>query len=92
MINAADGSFTESRQLPWYAKVLFLSKPLHFGDYGGMPLKILWAVLDVITLGVLGSGLYLWVARRRPARANVDVAGLDANGQRLSPQALERSR
>jgi uncharacterized iron-regulated membrane protein len=68
-----------------YAKALFLSKPLHFGDYGGMPLKIIWAVLDVITLGVLGSGLYLWVARRRPARENSTM------DQGLSPQALERS-
>jgi uncharacterized iron-regulated membrane protein len=92
MINAADGSFTESRELPWYAKVLFLSKPLHFGDYGGMPLKIIWAVLDVITLGVLGSGLYLWLARRRPARAGLDAAGLDGAGERLSARALERPR
>ena len=86
MINAADGSFTESRQLPWYAKALFVSKPLHFGDYGGMPLKIIWAVLDLITLGVLGSGLYLWGARRRPARVRVDAA----IGQGLAPPAVER--
>jgi uncharacterized iron-regulated membrane protein len=46
--------------------------PLHFGDYGGMPFKIIWAVLDVITIMVLGSGLYLWLwraprVRREPA-------------------------
>src|SRR5690606_32118289 len=46
---------------------LLLSEPLHFGDYGGMPLKILWAVLDVLTIIVLGSGLYLWFARGRKA-------------------------
>jgi uncharacterized iron-regulated membrane protein len=67
MINAADGTFSESRELPWYAKVLFISKPLHFGDYGGLPLKIIWGLLDVLTLIVLGSGLYLWAARRRAA-------------------------
>jgi uncharacterized iron-regulated membrane protein len=38
---------------------------LHFGDYGGMPLKIIWALLDLVTLMVLGSGLYLWTARLR---------------------------
>ena len=37
----------------------------HFGDYGGVPLKIIWALLDVVTIIILGSGLYLWVARRR---------------------------
>ena len=50
LINAEDGAFSDSRSLPWYAKALFLSKPLHFGDYGGMPLKIIWALLDIMTL------------------------------------------
>jgi uncharacterized iron-regulated membrane protein len=62
LINAADGTVSDTRDLPWYAKALFISKPLHFGDYGGMPLKIIWAVLDLITLIVLGSRLYLWAA------------------------------
>lgn len=69
MINAADGTFSESRQLPWYAKALFVSKPLHFGDYGGLPLKIVWCLLDLATIIVLGSGLYLWAARLRKAPA-----------------------
>jgi uncharacterized iron-regulated membrane protein len=42
-----------------------VSQPLHFGDYGGMPMKIIWGLLDAITIVVLGSGLYLWLARRR---------------------------
>ncbi|RMO06680.1 PepSY-associated TM helix [Pseudomonas cichorii] len=50
---------------PWYMDALGMSQPLHFGDYGGMPMKILWAVLDVLTIIVLGSGLYLWWVRRR---------------------------
>jgi len=36
---------------------------LHFGDYGGLPLKIIWALLDLVTITVLGSGLYLWLRR-----------------------------
>jgi uncharacterized iron-regulated membrane protein len=42
---------------------LLLSQPLHFGDYGGTPLKVIWALLDVITIIVLLSGLYLWCQR-----------------------------
>ncbi|MDI9727804.1 PepSY-associated TM helix domain-containing protein [Stutzerimonas stutzeri] len=42
---------------------LQLSEPLHFGDYGGLPLKVLWALLDILTIVVLGSGLYLWLKR-----------------------------
>ena len=41
-------------------------------------MKILWALLDLATVVVLGSGLYLWWARRgRPqerARELADVA------------------
>jgi uncharacterized iron-regulated membrane protein len=38
---------------------------LHFGDYGGWPLKVIWTVLDLVTIAVLVSGLYLWLFRRR---------------------------
>lgn len=65
LINAEDGTVTEMRSLPMYAQALFLSRPLHFGDYGGMPLKVIWGVLDIATIGVLVSGLYLWFARQR---------------------------
>ncbi len=85
MINAEDGSFSESRELPWYAKALFISKPLHFGDYGGMPLKIIWALLDLVTLIVLGSGLYLWAARLRASPSRRTGAVMRG----LSPQAPE---
>ena len=50
--------------MPWYLRVLEISRPLHFGDYGGMPLKIIWMLLDIATILVLGSGIYLWLSRR----------------------------
>lgn len=64
LINATTGAFADTRVMPWYVQTLLLSQPLHFGDYGGMPLKIVWAVLDILTIVVLWSGLYLWFARR----------------------------
>ena len=69
LVDAETGRVTDSRDMPWYMTALLLSQPLHFGDYGGMPLKILWAVLDVITIVVLGSGLYLWFRRRQAVPA-----------------------
>ena len=48
---------------PWYLTALLLARPLHFGDYGGLPMQLLWAALDVLTLIVLGSGLYLWLRK-----------------------------
>jgi uncharacterized iron-regulated membrane protein len=65
LIDVETGKLTDSRELPWYVATLLLSQPLHFGDYGGMPLKIVWAALDLITITVLGTGLYLWLRRRR---------------------------
>jgi uncharacterized iron-regulated membrane protein len=68
LIDARTGELAAVAPTPWYVKTLSLSQPLHFGDYGGMPLKILWALLDFATIVILGSGLYLWLARRgRPA-------------------------
>jgi uncharacterized iron-regulated membrane protein len=65
LIDATTGELTDSRNLPWYVTTLLVSQPLHFGDYGGMTLKIVWALLDVLTIIVLVTGLYLWWARRR---------------------------
>jgi uncharacterized iron-regulated membrane protein len=65
LVDARTAAVTTSPELPWYLTALLLSQPLHFGDYGGMPMKVLWAILDIATLVVLGSGLFLWVSRRR---------------------------
>lgn len=65
MVDAQTGKLTDLRAMPWYVQALFLSVPLHFGDYGGMPLKIIWALLDLAAIVVLVSGLYLWLGRRR---------------------------
>ncbi len=65
LIDAQTLDVTAVGERPWYMDALGLSQPLHFGDYGGRPMQILWAVLDVLTMIVLGSGLYLWWVRRR---------------------------
>jgi uncharacterized iron-regulated membrane protein len=72
LIDAKTGSLTDMRDMPWYVNLLFISQPLHFGDYGGMPLKIIWAVFDLITIVVLISGLYLWFARRKSMEAQME--------------------
>lgn len=69
LIDAQTLKVTAIVSSPWYMDALMLSQPLHFGDYGGMPMKILWGILDVLTIIVLGSGVYLWWVRRRAAAA-----------------------
>jgi uncharacterized iron-regulated membrane protein len=65
LIDVESGQLTPMGRLPWYLRVVEISRPLHFGDYGGLPLKILWALLDVTLIVVLVSGAYLWLSRRK---------------------------
>ena len=66
LVDAKTTEITASPQLPWYLTALLVSQPLHFGDYGGLPMQIIWALLDIATIIVLGSGLYLWLKRGNP--------------------------
>lgn len=67
------GQIVSAKGLPWYLRALEVSRPLHFGDYGGLPLKIIWAMFDVTLILVLLSGTYLWLARRRvPVERELD--------------------
>jgi uncharacterized iron-regulated membrane protein len=72
LVDAMTGELTRVLEMPWYLRALELSRPLHFGDYGGIPLKILWVLLDLVTIIVLASGLYLWITRRRQAKERLD--------------------
>jgi uncharacterized iron-regulated membrane protein len=67
LVDAETATLTDSRDMPLHIRALFLSRPLHFGDYGGLPLKIVWALLDLVAILVLGSGVYLWLGRRGAA-------------------------
>lgn len=77
LVDAASGALAAAEGLPWYLRALEISRPLHFGDYGGWPLKLIWAGLDLLAIVVLASGVYLWLARgkrRRPTAATALAA------------------
>ncbi|WP_459614437.1 PepSY-associated TM helix domain-containing protein [Bordetella sp. 2513F-2] len=84
LVDGVSGELTMVARMPWYLTALELSRPLHFGDYGGLPLKILWVLLDLVTIVVLVSGLYLWVARRKANEAR--IAELVRRHQAVEPQ------
>lgn len=86
LIDAESGQVTDSRELPWYVSTLLISQPLHFGDYGGMPLKIIWAILDIATIVILITGLYLWLRRRRTT-TSASPARLDNEAVRTVPSS-----
>jgi uncharacterized iron-regulated membrane protein len=85
LIDAETGQLTDSSEMPWYVSTLLLSQPLHFGDYGGMPMKIIWAVLDVFTIAVLITGLYLWLRRRRTVHGIHRMIALGRSSRRTAP-------
>jgi uncharacterized iron-regulated membrane protein len=65
LVDAGTGKLAAVVKMPFYLRALEVSRPLHFGDYGGTPLKIIWVVFDVIAIIVLISGVYLWIVRRK---------------------------
>jgi uncharacterized iron-regulated membrane protein len=90
LVDAQTAIVTDSRELPWYVTALLVSHPLLFGDYGGLPLKIIWAVLDVVSIVVLGSGVYLWLARRKRPIEDVLVEAGQSSTDPL-PEPMARS-
>ncbi|GAA4807616.1 PepSY domain-containing protein [Olivibacter ginsenosidimutans] len=86
LVDAKTGKLTDMRKMPWYVNALFLSEPLHFGDYGGLPLKMVWALLDIITIAILITGLYLWVSRLKASKAQ--LARLDNKSPVLVQEEL----
>lgn len=88
LVDAQTAQVTDSRELPWYLTALLVSQPLHFGDYGGMPLQIIWALLDVITIVVLWSGLVLWWRRRKQPVETILRETLQDAGANAQPLAI----
>jgi uncharacterized iron-regulated membrane protein len=91
LVDARTGKLEGVVTMPWYLRALELSRPLHFGDYGGTPLKIVWALLDLVTIFVLGSGLYLWLSRRgSPIAAELELTFSRATmPAHIAPDAAE---
>jgi len=62
---------------------------LHFGNYGGLPVKIAYAVFGLALMGVAATGVYIWLGKRR--RRNIAEPRLRAAWSAIvwaSPAAL----
>lgn len=65
LVDALQPSIVDHRELPWYLRLLLLSEPLHFGNYGGLPLKLIWLAFTLVTLAMSVSGVWVtWATRR----------------------------
>lgn len=80
LIDAESGELVDARAMPALNQALMMSKPLHFGDYGGLPLKALWALLTLATIWVLWTGVLLWW-RRSPGAIERRVAEIHGGAE-----------
>lgn len=65
IVDAVSGEVSASLQMPLYFKAILLSEPLHFGDYGGLALKLLWTACTFLAFFITANGAWLWWDRRR---------------------------
>ncbi len=77
LVDALAPERAEKHEFPWYIQALMVSEPLHFGDYGGWPLKIVWALLGLATLFVSLSGVWVFTRSRRDERARRRTEAID---------------
>lgn len=84
LIDAETSRLTDIRPLPWYLNALLLSQPLHFGDYGGLPLKLVWTAMTLATIWILWTGIALWL-RREPGGIERRVAEIRGGDLETEP-------
>lgn len=65
VVDAATPSAVLPKEFPWYLKAVLVSEPLHFGNYGKLPLKIVWSLFTLVTLGLSVTGVWVFVGRRK---------------------------
>ncbi len=72
LLHRGSGAVAKELQLPWYIKMLALAQPFHFGNFGGLPMKILYFVLSFTTGGLAVTGYILYFVRRKKQRISAD--------------------
>lgn len=65
LVDARDPKEVLHKEFPLYLRALLVSEPLHFGDYGGMPLKVVWSLFSLLSLAMAVSGVWVTVSARK---------------------------
>lgn len=57
------------RDQPWYKRAITILKPLHFGDYAGLAVKLLYSFFGLMPGLLAISGFFIWRLRNKmPSR------------------------
>lgn len=73
VVDAASGRVLDVRALPLHLVALVVSGPLHFGNYGGMALKVVWLACTWAAMFITGNGAWLWFRRKRSRSPTVKL-------------------
>jgi len=65
LVDALNPTSASYHDFPWYLQALLISEPLHFGDYGGLPLKLLWSLFTLSLIALSATGVYTFFSGRR---------------------------
>jgi uncharacterized iron-regulated membrane protein len=68
VLGASDGrvvSVIDGRQAPWATRVWTVAKAVHVGDFGGTPVRALYVLGGLASVGLALSGYVLALARAR---------------------------
>jgi uncharacterized iron-regulated membrane protein len=87
LVDATAPTRVDHREFPWYLRALLVSEPLHFGDYGGLPLKLVWLLFTLISLAMSVSGVFVTVSvwRDRSARRRSEAVDAEPAGSEVAP-------
>jgi uncharacterized iron-regulated membrane protein len=72
LVDGNSGEVAKALTMPLYFKAILLAEPLHFGNYGGLFLKILWTICALLTFFITANGAWLWWDRRKPKSSRTE--------------------
>lgn len=89
LVQRKTGTIDAIRSLPWFLRLLLVAEPLHFGNYAGLPLKIIWVLCGLISLVPILTGIFLFTIRNLALPKRVRSLRIGWRGiGKAGPQAL----
>jgi uncharacterized iron-regulated membrane protein len=84
-------AISKEADLPLGARIFAAFAPLHYGELGGLPIKVLWTLLGLVPSILFVTGLLTWwrpSRRKAPLEVQEDLA-LSGSGAPASPRVSE---
>lgn len=63
-ISKNEGQQIRTVELPWLLKTIIISEPLHYGNFGGIPLKVIWTIFSLLSSVLPFSASIIFLIRK----------------------------